>query len=586
MLSVALPQRNIEPYARRISYKVDFAVKDASPHRAVYSDLLHKLVTANASKENAFTLDLAAAFVAGSDLERFVDDDLARGLEQTIVIIQPGKDMGMRYCYSYSRGASCSQNWLTKRGVLVVDLGAGPVSHGSLARAEMEDPEPMAHMLLGRIVNLVTSAVEHVFLPDVAWGGVLQVAQRTIVAVLVLQKDSIEMPAVDVLNQQRIRRSVGRIVEAHGKGPGGKRQSEVLFRAVDIHQHKAIATVLAGARREESFIGENLKLQTVEYLDSTWILDRLIDASQSVLVGLLAGKVGVQMAQRLVSRAVHAASHGEKMLDILGDNVQAEVADRIIPVFIIREGNGLLLDFDSRVVATSRHAVLVAHPLSGLEDKSSPYFISAGTSFEKVSPVDEHITRHVVAGLGVTLGGLVPPYADRHSADWRFAHGHHPFGPFTQFFGFNDAMLEVVRRNLVLSRLDVTIQVCDQALRKVGALAESEVYDPHVLRALVLAKDKEEGLEVFTSWLHVLYEFPSVVEWTIPTVRRVVVELYQLTIDMAHSLQEVQADLEQGEMELAEEVALDLLEQVITFHLRVDGALDDTLRHLSCCNAA
>ena len=596
VLSTAFPERLIDPYTPRLGYKINFIVSDVTPKLAAFNELLSKSIS-NHHKAEAF-LNLRAADVASSALERLIDEQLASGMAQAILIVNPSARQP--YCYVYRETAqvdvneddlapvSCSQDWVTKRGVLVVDLAAGPVTHGSIPREEVEEANHAGELLLAEVVNVVHSAVQHVLLPDVAWGGVIQAAQRVIVPVVVFQSGSIQLPHEEVLNQHVVRAEIEKLVNAQGHSPQGKREVEVVFRVVDVHQHKAIATVLAGARREESFLNRNREMKRKTFLDSSWILDRIVDAVKPVLISLLAPKVGTETAEAWVMEAVNEAAREELNSAIVEDVMKAEVGVRLIPVFILQETDGLLLDYDTRVVATSRHAVVIAHPTSSLEESTlNEFFISGGGVFQKVEPVGKSVTRHVVAGMGVALGGLVPPFADRHSADWRFAHGHQPFGPFSHTNTLNQLMLDTVRRNLVLSRLDVTIQICDQALQNIGNLAESELYDPHLLRELVLAKGSEAGevVEAYTSWLHVLFEYPSVVNWTIPSIRTVIVELYQMTVDVAHRLQEVQTDLQAGEMQLAEDVALELLQEVTTFHLRVDELIDDTRRHLSCCHA-
>eukprot|EP00741_Cyanophora_paradoxa_P002810 tig00000630_g2729.t1 len=139
-----------------------------------------------------------------------------------------------------------------------------------------------------------------------------------------------------------------------------------------------------------------------------------------------------------------------------------------------------LIDGASPVHAT--HDMVLVLQAEAEAGAPLPFFAGGGPAGGSERPVRQ-VLRHAVAGAAASLGALVAPF-ERYSpahrrplANYLFAHGEHPFGPFSNSTELSDVLVDHVGRNALLARLHAALGALRAATHRVDHFAAEYVYD-------------------------------------------------------------------------------------------------------------
>ena len=92
-------------------------------------------------------------------------------------------------------------------------------------------------------------------------------------------------------------------------------------------------------------------------------------------------------------------------------------------------------------------------------------------------------TRHIIAGLAKTIGGLMEPYHcysplhEKMLHDYTWAFRCTPFGPYSNLNCISDILMDVSTRNEVVSRLDSVLRIARKAIKLVDIFAREYLFD-------------------------------------------------------------------------------------------------------------
>eukprot|EP00798_Chlamydomonas_sp_ICE-L_P018975 gene18975-25551_t len=112
------------------------------------------------------------------------------------------------------------------------------------------------------------------------------------------------------------------------------------------------------------------------------------------------------------------------------------------------------------------------------------------------------VTANVVAGLAMSMAGIVPPY-ERYNRnvgeitqDWRWSHGAMPWGPYANSTKLSTIFAATARRNVFISHLEAAIHILQNRLDEVDAFVADNLQGPfHFLEA----EDEEEAKKARTT---------------------------------------------------------------------------------------
>ena len=210
-------------------------------------------------------------------------------------------------------------------------------------------------------------------------------------------------------------------------------------------------------------------------------------------------------------------------------------------------------------------------------------------------------TRHAVAGLAVALSGLASP-SERFSRtrfarveNWLWAVGHHPFGPFTNCATLSDALVDVARRNAIISRLDASMRAVRSALEDVEAFAEEYLSEPFGDLGTAPAADsaasassaasppaRREPRARANTWLDALYRDPD--RANVPPLPQSVVAAVEARMEtFEDDFAAVGATLYSLDLERAHEMSTSLLVDARAFAAYVAEETSKARDDLSCC---
>eukprot|EP01113_Clastostelium_recurvatum_P004928 TRINITY_DN1218_c1_g1_i1.p1 TRINITY_DN1218_c1_g1~~TRINITY_DN1218_c1_g1_i1.p1 ORF type:complete len:385 (+),score=84.20 TRINITY_DN1218_c1_g1_i1:2-1156(+) len=152
---------------------------------------------------------------------------------------------------------------------------------------------------------------------------------------------------------------------------------------------------------------------------------------------------------------------------------------RTVPVYIfsiLGGGSDLLID-KHHLMASTADAVVVIQ--SNQTELAVPYFMGKNT----ISLDGSRVSRHIIAGLATSIGGIVPPmlrYSPVHDSvmyDYTWAMGAHPWGHFTGSDYISQIFLDAGIRNSVLSHVHNAARMMRQAIDQVDDFSREYVYD-------------------------------------------------------------------------------------------------------------
>ena len=142
---------------------------------------------------------------------------------------------------------------------------------------------------------------------------------------------------------------------------------------------------------------------------------------------------------------------------------------------------------------TNHHTLTAKHSAAwgGTRDDHNTGHVANG---RRVMADSRDVTRHVVAGLATALAGVLPPYARplrpgdapparggvfaAPEADWRWAVGATPFGPYSNFSGVSDALQNAARRNLLIAHAAAALREGQRRLDAFDAFVATHFEGP------------------------------------------------------------------------------------------------------------
>mmetsp|Transcript_17178 Transcript_17178/g.33471 ORF Transcript_17178/g.33471 Transcript_17178/m.33471 type:complete len:354 (-) Transcript_17178:310-1371(-) len=157
-----------------------------------------------------------------------------------------------------------------------------------------------------------------------------------------------------------------------------------------------------------------------------------------------------------------------------GPGAGASSGHRFLPVYVFS-----LLGFPPNLLIhkehlhfSTRECVVVLQ--TGERRVPVPYFSNQHTMVVDARDVASSI----VAGIAQSIGGLTPPSVrfdwerGRSVVDYLWAHGHHPFGPFSRVPRLGQIQLDTVLRNTILSRIALAIETGRKISKKVSLFTD------------------------------------------------------------------------------------------------------------------
>mmetsp|Transcript_26422 Transcript_26422/g.43263 ORF Transcript_26422/g.43263 Transcript_26422/m.43263 type:complete len:856 (-) Transcript_26422:916-3483(-) len=329
---------------------------------------------------------------------------------------------------------------------------------------------------LAQLSALSVSAVKYLFVPDTRF-DVLELAEKVLVPIIVLRNHQDFDPLqpgtpfyVDVAN---IEAEIKRLVLP-------KQEVTVISGTHYLYEHKHVALALARSLRSDSTHETSGKagryaVKTRSYLDTASLAYEMTNAAD-----LLAGGLIYATDPSLESTFYNAQIQSQNEDTAQGKKKSKTVGTRVLPVYIfslLGLEKDVLFDQNSLVYSSHEMVMVLQTDATSIQ---LPYF--SGNKPMEVDPRSS--TRHVIAGVASSLGGVLAPYErfsplhNKRVEDLLWAHGHHPFGPFTNTIGLSEVFVDMALRNSVLSRLNAALRLIKRALSHIEHFANEYVYDP------------------------------------------------------------------------------------------------------------
>ncbi|CAI7880847.1 unnamed protein product [Closterium sp. NIES-54] len=493
---------------------------------------------------------------------------------------------GYSYAYSY-HGAGHAQTWLSHARYVVIDLSAGPVTFGHLGEAEgavvpgtiprvrsmfLPDRPTLSsststaataaagnagaaaaaaavaaaaaslhgagkaqskEFFSGALADVVSSAVEHLFSPDVRFLNV-DVSHRVLVAVIVLSNHRHFNPLAPghahSINLHQL--------EAQITGMLAPGQEVVLVNGWhSLHDHERLAMAVEKSIRHQSVLlrhsDGSTSHGTRSFLDAPYLLHQFHESADMLASALLeaahpalSASLFLEDPAAAVEAADEAASASEEdsvvrtsppspskapprrtILPVKRSwdahvglkertkstarrAVDAELArehgTRVLPVFVLSlagiEGQLTMADEGGQgagqQVYAAPDAVLVLQTAENNTVRTR--FVSEGQPVF-VSP--QHLQRPLTAGIAASLGGLVAPYEDLNvhrqrcmRRSWVWAVGHHPFGPVSNTSSLSALLKDSILMNAVYSRVDISLRSLHRCIQAIEDFSNTYLF--------------------------------------------------------------------------------------------------------------
>jgi hypothetical protein len=412
--------------------------------------------------------------------------------------------------------------------------------HEFMSNTEYQSKTLPQYEIISSITSLIGSSVKHVFLPDISRETVY-FAEKIIVPIIALRDHKRFNPLLlsDVKNDMgtesnnnnnnNINTNLNKIVHDIVEKTLLPDQELVIVDSLhDLNDHKQIFSALYSSIRTDTVYdlrGDKYIPTIHRYIDEDILLDTLRDAGDMLAEGLLRSAELYHIdpliaamendEEQLDAEALtHVKSPNHNPISMKDTNektVKPETIPKlsmermkeknkntrydrknnrqkikgakIIPVYLFSFGsqltNGLdgLLFKDHTSVKTVGDCVIVLQ--SDISDPSIPFFADGS----KVTLNVQNPTRHIVAGLVKTIGGLMEPYrfySPKHKNilfDYKWAFGCTPFGPYSRLNCISDIYVQMSLRNEVISRLDSALKISRKAIQLVDAFARQYLFD-------------------------------------------------------------------------------------------------------------
>jgi hypothetical protein len=389
-----------------------------------------------------------------------------------------------RFQYRYAfNGTTRSDAFLANGRFAFVDLSSGPSEYGPVGgEAAMVTARTLPRTnsvkqwatgvrsstpFQSRLVNLVRSAVRHLFAPDILFDQ-LDSSDEILVAIIVLRDHRIFDPlapghtfSIDV---SKIEEQVKRLALPD-------QQIQVVSGVHNLQEHERIAIAVERSVRS-STVHESRggRYQTVQrqYYDGAALFNELGQTGDYLASGLLDA-----------SDTVHAKFFGEgKGGDSRrGGGGKDGKKTRVVPVYVLSMMNPTspLMFEGGNMYAVSEQAVAALQH----GDSVLLQYASAGHQMQ-VSPTDP--TAAIIGGLASAVAGITPPsqrydHTGASGADVLWSHGWTPFGPLGGGKTLSQVTVDHAVRNAVLSRLDVGLDRGSKVLGLMDDFAAKYLFD-------------------------------------------------------------------------------------------------------------
>lgn len=430
-------------------------------------------------------------------VKRFALDDfyIRRDLDERGVthLVKPIE----RYSWVHLDAGLPCHAWVDGESRVMVDLSAkrhhvGPTASAAnvspLAMPAVEELRHSQALLAASMASIVSSAVRHIFLPDINYAQHAEPLEQLLIPVLVFKNHDEELP---LFHESFIEHSVKTWFPA-GTNPTIVRGDH------SLHDHKHISIAVSKAMRTHTTHQINraglFEMVGRPYLDSKDLLEELRRSGDALARGI----IGENSAQQAFFQASSALPHVH----------DSSVADkrstgmRVLPVYVFSlytDMDDLTLEDFSFVHAT--HDAVIVLQTNNTEVEVPFYFDAQQITANGRDETD----RHIQAGLAMSQGLLPTIDAFSRAAgevvhDYTWAGGYQPFGHYSNV-NHLPAAGKVVRRNFVLSRLNKGVSHVQEAVKVIDAFAEKYMHG-------ALVDEDEEAIP----WLDVLYHGDAVVE--------------------------------------------------------------------------
>eukprot|EP00808_Paulinella_micropora_P023593 g11407.t1 len=458
-------------------------------------------------------------FVLNLDIDRIRPKDLPAGT-------------AFSYQYRTGQGAP-SQTWVGGGRFVVADLSAGPCEYGTQdsgegavaadtlpsptrdlqeqterlqqemkqrADSEEERPTDLSAKFMATLSSLVVSAISHVFVSDLRFAELPQV-DKIIVPLIVLRNHESWDP-LSFRHQTPNTQQHGHQASEHGQATGLDRHDLEEFR-IDLaairheinrlllphqslalvgrthllYQHPHLATALFKALKSDTAHAATpegrLERKQVTFIDSEKLLLEIAAGADPLVQDMLGPS---------------AAAGLPDLLEI----AKEPVGTRVLPIFVFSlEGlwPELLLDKQHLMAVNSKLGLVLQTPYNNIP---LPYFSEDGSVVANARPS----TSRVIAAATTLIGGITYPYENwngqRYQAEYMWATGRHPFGPFTGWssgLGMSQIMADLVQRQGVLSSILGAKKLVNEAVRRVETFNQNYVLSPLRASNLVAGAD-------------------------------------------------------------------------------------------------
>lgn len=519
-------------------------------------------------------------FFSGLALENVVLED-AGIPAYTIFLVLPRSDQksAVPYNIAYGNGIP-GQTWIGPDRFMVADLAADPAEYGSLLAGEgiggtfklkkRTASSQLTDDTAVELVALISSAVRHVVAPDIQFASIPHA-------------DKVLVPLI-VLNNHGEFNPLSSEVEEHIDVPMIRREVQKMFLPTQevsivggvhsLHEHRHLAMLIAKARRANTLhemSGGQFHLKMKYYLDSAILLDGIKNADDllaSALLSLTSSHTQVFFNPRLPDVKL---SYGK-------DSISKSQGTWILPVYVFSlkdpEAN-ILFDHHS-TMAASPHAVVVLQTTT--PQVPVPYFGDGRRMY--LTP--KFPTREIIAGISKSLGGIVDPahrfssLHDRVVHDYTWALGHHPYGYFSNHSQLSTIFTDTILRNLVISRVDSSINVIKEAIREVDEFVDAYLHNPF------LESFSHNESNVWRHWIDDLFHKPFLGSIS-PLAATTVYQLHQEIKKLQEQFDIVGDLLRNYKLEEAYKLAAPLEHTAFAFYEFVRGELHEAESELLCC---
>ncbi|OWM88046.1 uncharacterized protein LOC116208657 [Punica granatum] len=525
------------------------------------------------------------------------------------------------YRYRYN-GGGATQVWLASSRFVVVDLSAGPCTYGKIETEEgsvssrtlprlrnimfprgfsVASDQSSHDIFIGQLASLLSTTVEHVIAPDVRFETV-DLASRLLIPIIILQNHN----RYNIMEKGHNYSIDIAAIEAEVKKMVHDGQEVVIVGGSHaLHHHEKLAIAVSKAMRghslQETKKDGRFHVHTKTYLDGA-ILKEEMERSADVLAAGLLEVADPSLSNKFFLRQNWMDESDESTDSILkhkpiwatydpkvgkdkkkrkknqGD-LYRTYGTRVIPVFVLSlaDVDSELMMEDESLVWTSNDVVIVLqHP-----NEKIPLSYVSETQRRHALPYQAQ--RHILAGLASAVGGLTAPYEkashvhERAVANWLWAAGCHPFGPFSNTSQISQMLKDVALRNTIYARVDSALHKVRDTSEAVQAFASEHLKTP--LGEPVKGKKNKTSTEL---WLEKFYKKTTNLPEPFP--HELVDRLEKYLDSLEEQLVDLSSLLYDHRLQEAHLNSSEILQTTIFTQQYVDRVLAREREKMKCCS--